>query len=163
MITSEKDKASTLDLKDSCAALCCNNNAHTVDCYCNKKHLASMCCFWCFEEKNPYIREFNYEYCSAYPDGFCHSKWKSYIPYLLISPNNDSWFLDFQEELCKKDKDLFLKYKYALLEYLTLRDIDLWKKAYYLDEKPNFKKLCEFFCSKEERDFRREENCCIPF
>ena len=142
---------------------CCHS--HTENCYCEKAK-APLCCYYCFTEKNDYIEEFDEEYCSAYPDGFCHSKWKSYIPYLLVSPNNDSWFLDFQEELSKKDTYLFLKYKYALLDYLELREIDLWKKAYYLDEKPNFKKLCEFFCSKEERDWRmsnRQCNISIPF
>ena len=62
-------------------------------------------------------------------------------------------------------KDLFKKYERALFDYLIERQIDIWEKAYYRDKKPNFKKLCEFFCSKEEREWRSRGCDCfdIPF
>tara|TARA_Y100001970_G_scaffold288853_1_gene417297 strand:- start:1061 stop:1504 length:444 start_codon:yes stop_codon:yes gene_type:complete len=123
----------------------------------SEKEKTSGCCYEAIIDNNDYIEEFNKEYCSDYPDGYGDSNWKNYIPFLLITPKNDIWFHVFQEQLYKKDKYLFLKYKYALLYYLKSRKIDLWKKAYYLDEKPNFKKLCEFFCSKEERDWRKRK------
>ena len=127
----------------------------------SEKEKTSGCCYEAIIDNNDYIEEFNKEYCSDYPDGYVDSKWKNYIPYLLITPKNDSLFLDFQEKLFKKDKYLFLKYKYALLYYLKSRKIDLWRTVYYLDKKPNFKKLCEFFCSKEERDWRKRKSYYI--
>ena len=121
-----------------------------------------ICCFDVMVDRNDYLREFSKKYCSEYPNGFCHSKWKNFVPYLLLT-HNDSHFDDFEARL---SKDLFKKYERALFDYLIVREIDVWKKAYYLGEKPNFKKLCEFFCSKEEREWRsRYDGCCcdIPF
>lgn len=120
-----------------------------------------ICCFDVMVDRHDYLWEFSKKYCSEYPNGFCHSKWKNFVPYLLLT-HNDSHFDDFQARL---SKDLFKKYERALFDYLIVREIDVWKKAYYLGEKPNFKKLCEFFCSKEEREWRsRDTYCCdIPF
>ena len=126
----------------------------------NTSSTLPVCCFEVMVDRNDYLREFLEKYCSEYPDGFCHSKWKNFVPYLLL-PNNESHFDDFQAGL---SKDLFKKYERALFDYLTEREIDIWEKAYYQSEKPNFKKLCEFFCSKEEREWRSRGNCCeIPF
>ena len=127
----------------------------------NTSSTLPVCCFEVMIDRNNYLREFCEKHCSEYPDGFCHSKWKTFVPYLLIH-NNDGHFDDFQAGL---PKDLYRKYKRALLNYLIEREIDVWKKAYYMDEKPNFKKLCEFFCSKEEREWRSINSCdCdIPF
>ena len=120
-----------------------------------------ICCFDVMVDKNDYLREFSKKYCSEYPNGFCHSKWKNFVPYLLLT-HNDSHFDDFQARL---SKDLFKKYERALFDYLIERQIDIWEKAYYRDKKPNFKKLCEFFCSKEEREWRSRGCDCfdIPF
>ena len=126
----------------------------------NISSIEPVCCFYEMVDRNAYIEEFCERYCSEYPDDFCHSKWKTFVPYLLLK-NNDGYFDEFQAGL---SKDLYRKYEQALLNYLNERDIDIWKKAYYMDQKPNFKKLCEFFCSKEEREWRSIYRCCcIPF
>ncbi len=117
-------------------------------------------------DSNDYIEKFDIRHCRNILDGFCHIKCKTFVSYLLITPNNDRHFIEFENRL---HKDLLKKYKIALSEYLRFREVDIWKKAHYLRDNGNFKKLCEFFCSKEERKWRRDNTgpypyCCkIPF
>ena len=116
-----------------------------------------ICCFEMLCVSNDYLRMFDRRHCRTYPSGFCHSKWKIYVPYLLISPNNDKHFIEFENLL---DKDLLQIYKISLKKYLLLREDNIFQKAYYLDKNLNFKKLCQFFCSKEERYWRSRDCEC---
>ena len=133
------------------------------------KQNCPACCYDAVCKKNHYLEEFNQKYCMQYPDDFCHSKWRTYVPYLLVTPNNDKHFVNFKESLGVEKLD---KYSEALLEYFNYRDLDIWEKALYLGKKDTFKGLCEFFCQKDEHRYRRAElppydenwsDCCIPF
>ncbi len=112
-----------------------------------------LCCFQQMLVEHNGILEFYEEYDTAIPNGFCHSKWKSFIPYLLTKPNNKRDFLHFQDRL---PRELLKKYKQALIDYLLYRKTNIWEAALYLGIKPNFRKLCEFFFSREEIDWRSE-------
>ena len=121
-----------------------------------------LCCFQQMLVEHDGILEFFEKYDTEIPNGFCHSKWKSFIPYLLTKPNNERDFLHFQDRL---PRELLKKYKQALIDYLLHRvatttvsflsiKTDIWEAALYQDKKPNFRKLCEFFFSREEIDWR---------
>ena len=112
-----------------------------------------LCCFQQMLVEHDGILEFYEKYDTGIPNGFCHSKWKSFIPYLLTKPNNERDFLHFQDRL---PRELLKKYKQALIDYLLYRKTDIWEAAFYLGNKPNFRKLCEFFFSREEIDWRNE-------
>ena len=116
----------------------------------------TLCCFQQMLDEHDGIYEFSKKYDTEIPNGFCHSKWKSFIPYLLTKPNNERDFLHFQDRL---PRELLKKYKQALIDYLLHRKTDIWEAALYLDKKPNFRKLCEFFFSEEEKEWRQEYKC----
>ena len=121
-----------------------------------KKYKHTTCCFSKMIDAHHELYEFYDKYNEIIPNGFCHSNWKSFIPYLLIKPNNERHFLDFQNKL---PRSLLKKYENALYDYLLCRKTDIWEAAFYLGKKPNFRKLCEFFFSEEEKEWRQEYKC----